>query len=136
MLTMEKELLVGSITKVSDNKIHLPKEIMEELNLSEGKSVLVIYKPTIRRIILVPITNGVAKLILSLRDLPEAISEVTSILVESEIKTLYTTGMCYRKGSCVWEGFIDLSKTKTDLEELKKRLSLVEDVFEVRIDHY
>jgi len=122
-------------------KIEIPADFLEstmtgrDLKPRQGWAVI-IFTPSTKIIKIYPAKSGVvARVEVQIGELtPDFLQEVSSIFLESGIKTLYSTGVCFTAESCLYEVYID----KADLPEsvdVRERLSEIKGVAEVKVDY-
>lgn len=117
-----------------DFLVHLPKTFLHNLNVNESDKLLVVLTKKRRMLRIIPTGPVVYKISLRIEELPETIANVASALAEAELEPIYSTGMCYKSNVCIWEGYIDFTSPKLDIEDIKDRLSCLDGLISINID--
>ena len=99
---------------------------------------VIIFTPSTRIIKIYPSkSDSVARIEVSIGELtPDFLQDVSSIFLETGIKTLYSTGVCFTSESCLYEVYLDSMDFPDNVsaDDLQSRLSGIRGVSEVKID--
>lgn len=99
---------------------------------------VIIFTPSTRIIKIYPSkSDSVARIEVSIGELtPDFLQDVSSIFLETGIKTLYSTGVCFTSEACLYEVYCDKADLPdaVPIEELQNRLKSIRGVSEVKVD--
>jgi predicted amino acid-binding ACT domain protein len=113
------------------NTIKVPKQIIDDLKLSEGDEFLLHFDERSNELLLMPLMlnkEGVVKADFIIPDEIGSLARVATVLAEHKINLLITTSKTILPGKeAIWETVIDISKGK---EKLK---SVIEDLKEKKL---
>ena len=131
---------IATMTKLDpDQPIQLPSEFLEALRPDGKNTALMILAPNTKIIRLIPTSsNKVIKVGINIQKLsPDFLRKMGSIFIKLNIKTLYSTGLCFTQDACVYEGYIDSTElVDVTLDEVKDELNKIEGVSSVEIDEF
>ncbi len=126
------EISVGERSKVKDGKIDIPKNILDALNVEEGDAVAIILIPERKQMRLMKIDRELYKLRIVAKDIYDTTHKLELKLADAKVKIIHTTGFCYAKEACIWEGFLS-GPDKANLERLADDIRQVENVYKVEL---
>ncbi|MFQ6050525.1 MAG: hypothetical protein ACE5K4_02415 [Candidatus Hydrothermarchaeota archaeon] len=126
------EISVGERCEIKDGKIEIPKNILEALNLKDGDAVATILIPERKQVRLMKIDKELYKLRIVAKDIYDTTHKLELKLADAKVKIIHTTGFCYAKEACIWEGFLS-GPDKANLEKLADDIRQVENVFKVEL---
>ena len=131
---------IATMTKLDpEQPIQLPQEFLEALKPDGKNSALMILAPNTKIIRLIPTSsNEVVKVGINIQKLsPDFLRKMGSIFIKLNIKTLYSTGLCFTQDACVYEGYIDSTELKdVSLDEITEELGKIEGVSSVEIERF
>jgi hypothetical protein len=131
---------------VSSISIEIPADFLESTVQTEAGGVdastyghaVIIFTPSTRIIKIYPAKSGeVARIEVSIGELtPDFLQDVSTIFLETAVKTLYSTGVCFTSEACLYEVYADKSDLPEDIsiDELKQRLLDIRGVNEVKFE--
>lgn len=126
--------------------INIPSSFLETtvshgdsgVDASEYGHAVIIFTPSTRIIKIYPSKSPeVARIEVSIGELtPDFLQDVSSIFLETGIKTLYSTGVCFTSEACLYEVYADKHDLPATIsvEELSNRLSEIRGVSDVKIE--
>ncbi len=131
---------IATMTKLDpEQPIQLPQEFLEALKPDGKNSALMILAPNTKIIRLIPTSsNEVVKVGINIQKLsPDFLRKMGSIFIKLNIKTLYSTGLCFTQDACVYEGYIDSTELKdVSLDDITGELGKIEGVSSVEIEKF
>ena len=132
----KKSETICILRKIEKN-ILLPGKFYDMI-VSKAKNVVAIIPEDLRKIVLFP-TNAEMALFCRI-DIKKAsrlddsfFIELRNILAEHNLKTLYTTGVCYSQDECYWEGVFEY-KEGFPLEDFRKSLGTIKSVVNIEMN--
>ena len=133
---MSEEVTIAKmVTLEPDAPIEIPKLFLEALQTRDSKSAVMILAPSTRIIRIIPTTGSeVVKIAIEIGELtPDFLKDMGSVFARNKIKTLYSTGLCFTRDKCVYEGYIDKAEITVDIAQLQTDISQLEGVNNVNI---
>lgn len=143
-------ITTAKVVPIKDNKtsisIEIPADFLESTVKDEDGGTeassyghaVIIFTPSTRIIKIYPAKSGeVARIEVSIGELtPDFLQDVSTIFLETAVKTLYSTGVCFTSEACLYEVYADKSDLPEDMsiDELKSRLADIRGVNEVKIE--
>lgn len=129
---------LGKIIEISDDKTFtLPNEFLEALKTKDGKNdfSLVVATPSIKKIEFQKIkSDEVIKIDLEIGEpTPDFLQELGKVFTKYEIKTIYSTGLCFTPTICRYECYIDAPGRTISQEQLKGELEKIADIIHVNL---
>ena len=134
---------VVKIKGENEISINIPASFLEstmgeEVDASRFNHAVIIFTPSTRIIKIYPSkSDQVARIEVEIGELtPEFLQDVSSIFLETSIKTLYSTGVCFTSEACLYEVYADKMDLPSHItiDELKNRLKEIRGVSNVKID--
>lgn len=119
------------VTFIEGKKIKIPDRLLKEIGIRDDERILAVITKRRRMIRLIPTGPDVLKISLTMKELPQTIAAVAAVLAEADLETIYSTGMCYKEGHCIWEGYVDITDCDIPLDDLKERLQFIDGLTEV-----
>ncbi|NHK30143.1 MAG: hypothetical protein FK730_02240 [Asgard group archaeon] len=116
--------------------VELSEEFLNELKPDIGKFAVIILTSNNKIIRIIPtVTNKVHKIGIDIGKLaPDFLRKVGNLFFELELKTLYSTGLCFVDEKCVFDVYIDsVEFEKIDAEKLKQEIMSVEGIADINI---
>lgn len=135
---------VVKIQGENEISINIPANFLESTMAGESddpgkyQHAVIIFTPSTRIIKIYPSkSDSVARIEVSIGELtPDFLQDVSSIFLDTGIKTLYSTGVCFTSEACLYEVYCDKADLPTDvpIEDLQGRLKEIRGVSEVKVD--
>jgi hypothetical protein len=126
--------MINKVKKNSNTDILLPKEIYERVIL-KGKNVLSVV--TDRKLVMFP-TNAETGLYMKafIKRKKSGLDDTFFIALRTEtakfeLKTLFTTGVCFSKEECFWEGIFEF-RENFPLKDFIDEINKIESVISVK----
>ncbi|MHA1870887.1 MAG: hypothetical protein ACTSXF_08055 [Promethearchaeota archaeon] len=132
----------GKVIRIDDLKsIVFPKGILDiYLNRNKyNKKVLIVFSPNKNnlKIDVFPIEDTkIIKVTMKLTKFSgTTVKSISQLIRQYEIpKNLFTLGVCLKENLCIYEQYIEESKLKINIEELKNELLKIENVKDINIE--
>ena len=135
---------VVKIQGENEISINIPANFLESTMAGESDDpgkfqyAVIIFTPSTRIIKIYPSkSDSVARIEVSIGELtPDFLQDVSSIFLETGIKTLYSTGVCFTSEACLYEVYCDKADLPAEvpIDDLQNRLKSIRGVSEVRVD--
>ena len=135
---------VVKIQGENEISINIPATFLESTMAGDSDDVgkfqhaVIIFTPSTRIIKIYPSkSESVARIEVSIGELtPDFLQDVSSIFLETGIKTLYSTGVCFTSEACLYEVYCDKADlpSQVPIDDLQNRLKSIRGVSEVRVD--
>lgn len=120
-----------------DQPITLPADFLASLRPTEDRAhAVMILAPSTKIIRIIPTKSpAVLKLAIEIDELsPDFLQELGSVLMHLQVKTLYSTGLCFTVDTCVYEGYIDARDVNLPEDQLEREFSRIKGVSKVNMD--
>ncbi|MEM2046438.1 MAG: hypothetical protein QW225_05400 [Candidatus Jordarchaeales archaeon] len=130
---MSEELTLAKMITVAPNQpINLPPEFAQ--TLGKQNAILIISKTTSEARIIPTDSPEAIKITITINKLSQKfLKDLGTVIVKNKVNFLYTTGLCRKGKLCYYEGYIDKTQIKTNLETLKNEIQQLEGVTTVEI---
>ncbi len=133
VFSMSEDLTIAKVVTISSDKpIKIPPEFVELLG---KKNAIFVLSKASSEARLIP-TDGaeIVKVFIKIGKLSQKfLKDLGSVIVKNKVNFLYTTGLCRKGKLCYYEGYIDKTYLKTDIETFKKDLQEIEGVISVEV---
>ncbi|GEM_PF-1348543 len=125
---MTEELTLAKMVTISPNQpIKLPPEFTQ--TLGKQNAILILSKTSNEARIIPTESPETIKITITIDKLSQKfLRDLGSIIVKNKVNFLYTTGLCRKGKLCYYEGYIDKSQLKTNLETFKSEIEKIEGV--------
>ncbi len=125
-----------NIVRLKGNKMKIPEGVFEALNLDKYEYVLIETDLDEKESIISPLAakgSNLVEMNLVLKNIPGAIAKVDLFLGENVINILYEEAEMINDDTAAAVRLVDMSKSKSSIEEIKKHLQNLDVVkdFEV-----
>ncbi len=128
----EEEFSLCTIKDVKEGLVQIPPSMLKDFELADGDKMAVAMVRDRGQIRLIRITaDEVYKLKIKTKEIYETVFKVGELLKKAKIKPLHSTGFCYMKEHCIWEGFIE--EDKATLDKLAEDVGKIANVLDVEI---
>jgi AbrB family looped-hinge helix DNA binding protein len=124
----------------SRGRVTMPSSIREAASLSEGMYVMLIADLDEKEIRITPFADPEAKLVelqITFSDIPGALAKAAKVLATQGVDLLSSQSRTLRRGkSAEWIVVADVSRCKSELEELEKKIVEAGAAEEVKFRSY
>ena len=121
------------------DRVKLPKDIINDLKLSQGDEFLLHFDEHTNELMLMPLMlkkEGVVKADFIIPDTIGSLAKVAQVLADHKINLLLTTSKTMVPGkSAVWETVMDISKQKEKLKSVIQELKEKKLILDVQVSY-
>lgn len=130
---MSEDLTLAKMVTIAPNQpITLPSEFVEIL--AKPNAILILSKTSSEARIIPTDSPETIKITITIGRLSQKfLKDLGAVIVKNKINFLYTTGLCRKGKHCYYEGYIDKTQIKTNLETFKSEIEKIEGVTSVTI---
>ena len=111
--------------------VKLPDSFLNALQPDSGSSAVIILTPHTKIIRIIPTASQkVHRITINIGKLtPDFLRKIGNLFIEMDLKSIYSTGLCFFDTKCVFEGYIDSPDyERIDVKKLKKSIMKVDGI--------
>ena len=98
-------------------------DILREGCVDDNCWNIAIFAPSNTILRLIPVSSSVLYLLFELKELSDRfLVEIGMLFKTIGIKTLFSTGLCFTQGVCIYECYIDTSSVSSSIDQIKHKI--------------